>query len=51
MAKAKDTKDAPADDEAPKGGKKKLLVIGLVAVLAIGAAASFLVFRGGGAEA
>ena len=48
---AKDKKDAPADDEAPKGGKKKLLIIGLVAVLAIGAAAYFFVFSGGGAEA
>jgi flagellar protein FliL len=51
MAKAKDTKDAPADDEAPKGGKKKLLIIGLVAVLALGAAAYFFVFSGGSAEA
>ena len=50
-AKGKDKNDAPADDEAPKGGKKKLLVIGLVAVLAIGAAAYFFVFSGGGAEA
>ena len=48
---AKDKKDAPADDEAPKGGKKKLLIIGLVAVLAIGAAAYFFVVSGGGAEA
>jgi flagellar FliL protein len=51
MAKDKDKKDAPADDEAPKGGKKKLLIIGLVAVLALGAAAYFFVFSGGGAEA
>jgi flagellar FliL protein len=48
---AKDKKDAPADDEAPKAGTKKLLIIGLVAVLAIGAAAYFFVFSGGGAEA
>src|SRR4051812_19288016 len=48
---AKDKKDAPADAEAPKGGKKKLLIIGLVAVMAIGAAAYFFVFSGGGAEA
>jgi flagellar FliL protein len=49
---AKDTsKEAPADDDAPKGGKKKLLVIGLVAVLVLGAAAYFFVFSGGGAEA
>jgi flagellar protein FliL len=45
---AKDKKDAPADDEAPKGGKKKLLIIGLVAVPAIVAAAYFFVFSGGG---
>jgi flagellar FliL protein len=51
MAKDKDKKDASPDDEAPKGGKKKLLIIGLVAVLAIGAAAYFFVFSGGGAEA
>jgi flagellar FliL protein len=48
MAKDKDKKDAPADDDAPKGGKKKLLIIGLVAVLALGAAAYFFVFSGGG---
>jgi flagellar FliL protein len=48
---AKDTKDAPAEEEAPAGGKRKLLVIALVAVLAIGAAAYFFVFSGGGAEA
>jgi len=47
MSKDK-TKEAPADEDAPKGGKKKLLVIGLVAVLAIGAAAYFFVFSGGG---
>jgi flagellar FliL protein len=46
---SKKTKDeAPADEEAPKGGKKKLLIIGLVAVLAIGAAAYFFVFSGSG---
>jgi flagellar FliL protein len=46
---SKKTKDeTPADEDAPKGGKKKLLVIGLVAVLAIGAAAYFFVFSGGG---
>jgi len=50
MAKDK-SKDAPEDDDAPKGGKKKLLIIGLVAVLALGAAAYFFVFSGGGAEA
>jgi flagellar FliL protein len=46
---SKDKKDeTPADEDAPKGGKKKLLIIGLVAVLAIGAAAYFFVFSGGG---
>ena len=47
----KKTKEAPADDDAPKGGKKKLLVIALVAVLAIGAGAYFFLFSGGEAEA
>jgi flagellar FliL protein len=46
---SKDKKvDKPEDEDAPKGGKKKLLVIGLVALLAIGAAAYFFVFSGGG---
>jgi flagellar FliL protein len=36
------------DDDAPKGGKKKLLVIALVAVLAIGAGAYFFLFSGSG---
>ena len=40
--------DKPADEEGAKGGKKKLLIIGLVAVLAIGAAAYFFVFSGSG---
>jgi flagellar FliL protein len=49
---AKDTsKEVPADDDAPKGGKKKLLIIGLVAVLALGAGAYFFLFSGGGASA
>ena len=47
--KKKDKKDeAPADDDAPKGGKKKLIVIALVAVLAIGAGAYFFLFSGSG---
>ena len=50
MSKSKKD-ETPVDEDAPKGGKKKLLVIGLVAVLAIGAAAYFFVFSGGGAEA
>ena len=49
---AKNKKEAPeGDEEAPKGGKKKLLIIGLVAVLAIGAGAYFFLFSGGSAEA
>ena len=48
MSKSKKD-ETPADEDAPKGGKKKLLIIGLVAVLAIGAAAYFFVFSGGGA--
>jgi flagellar FliL protein len=48
---SKKKKEAPEGEEAPQGGKKKLLIIGLVAVLAIGAAAYFFVFSGGAAEA
>ncbi|MCU1606379.1 MAG: fliL [Modestobacter sp.] len=44
-------KEAPEDEDAPKGGKKKLLIIGLVAVLAIGAGAYFFLFSGGSAAA
>ena len=47
MSKAKKD-EKPEDEDAPKGGKKKLLIIGLVAVLALGAAAYFFVFSGGG---
>ncbi|GAB4082704.1 flagellar basal body protein FliL [Modestobacter muralis] len=49
MNKDKSKKDdKPADEEGAKGGKKKLLIIALVAVLAIGAAAYFFVFSGSG---
>ena len=48
---AKKPKEAPKDDDAPKGGKKKLLVIALVAVLAVGAGAYFFLFSGSSAEA
>jgi flagellar FliL protein len=49
---ARKKKEAPeVDEDAPKGGKKKLLIIGLVAVLAIGAGAYFFLFSGGSAEA
>jgi len=41
-------KDAPEGEDAPKGGKKKLLIIALVAVLAIGAGAYFFLFSGSG---
>jgi flagellar protein FliL len=51
MSRKKD-KEAPAGDgEEAKGGKKKLLIIGLAAVLAIGAGLYFFVFAGGSAEA
>jgi flagellar FliL protein len=45
---SKKKKDAPEGDDEAKGGKKKLLIIGLVAVLAIGAAAYFFLFSGSG---
>ena len=47
----KKKKEAPADGDAPKGGKKKLLIIALVAVLAIGAGAYFFLFSGSGEAA
>jgi flagellar FliL protein len=47
---SKNKKDTPEDEDAPKG-KKKLLIIGLVAVLAIGAAAYFFLFSGSGEAA
>ena len=45
---SKKPKETPEDEDAPKGGKKKLLIIGLVAVLALGAAAYFFLFSGSG---
>lgn len=48
MSKSKKKDDAPADEDAPKGGRKKLLIIALVAVLAIGAGAYFFLFSGSG---
>ena len=50
---SKKTKEAvvESEDGEAKGGKKKLLVIALVAVLAIGAGAYFFLFSGGDAEA
>jgi flagellar FliL protein len=41
-------KDAPAEEDAAPGSKKKMLVIALVAVLAIGAGAYFFLFSGSG---
>jgi flagellar protein FliL len=48
---AKKKKDDVAEGEEAKGGKKKLLMIGLVAVLAVGAGAYFFLFSGGSASA
>jgi flagellar protein FliL len=48
--KTKKTEETPEDGEA-KGGKKKLLVIGLVAVLALAGAAYFFLFAGSGEAA
>jgi len=51
MAKTKKPKPVAEDGEEATGGKKKLLMIGLVAVLAIGAGAYFFLFSGGSSEA
>jgi flagellar protein FliL len=48
---AKKKKVDVEDGEEAKGGKKKLMIIALVAVLAIGAGAYFFVFSGGSSEA
>jgi flagellar protein FliL len=48
--KTKKTEETPEDGEAT-GGKKKLLVIGLVAVLALAGAAYFFLFAGSGEAA
>jgi flagellar FliL protein len=48
---AKKTNEAPLEEDAPTGGRKKLLIIALVAVLAVGAGAYFFLFSGGSAEA
>jgi flagellar protein FliL len=51
MAK-KDKKDeTPEDGESTGGGKKKILVIGLVAVLALAGAAYYFLFAGSGEAA
>jgi flagellar protein FliL len=49
--KTKKTEGTPEDGEATGGGRKKLLVIGLVAVLALAGAAYFLLFAGSGEAA
>jgi len=51
MAKKEKKEATPADGEEAPGGKKKLLVIGLVAVLALGAGAYFFLFSGSSATA
>lgn len=48
---SKKTKPDDTDADGAKGGKKKLLIMGLVAVLAIGAGAYFFLFSGNSAEA
>ena len=51
MSKDKDTRaDTPADDEAP-GGRRKLLLVGLAVLLVAAGAAWFLLVSGGSAEA
>ncbi|MGK5115295.1 MULTISPECIES: flagellar basal body-associated FliL family protein [unclassified Geodermatophilus] len=50
MADKKKTAETPEDGEA-KGGRKKLLVVGLVALLAVAGAAYFFLFAGSGEAA
>ncbi|SDF49788.1 flagellar basal body-associated FliL family protein [Klenkia brasiliensis] len=51
-SKGKKGKDAPAEDgEEKKGGKLKLIIIAVVALLGIGAGLYFFVFSGSGDEA
>ncbi len=49
-AKGKEIKDVE-DGEEKKGGKLKFIIIGVVALLAIGAGLYFFVFSGSGDEA
>ncbi|SCX38413.1 flagellar FliL protein [Klenkia marina] len=49
-AKGKEIKDAE-DGEEKKGGKLKLIIVAVVALLAIGAGLYFFVFSGGGEDA
>ena len=48
MADKKTKKDETAEGDEAKGGGKKLLIVGLVAVLAIAGAAYFFLFAGSG---
>ena len=50
-AKGKKGKDDAEDGEAKKGGKLKLIIIAVVALLAIGAGLYFFVFAGSGDDA
>ncbi|GAA4313444.1 flagellar basal body-associated FliL family protein [Klenkia terrae] len=49
--KSKGAKDVAEDGEVAKGGKLKLIIIAVVALLAIGAGLYFFVFSGSGEEA
>ncbi len=48
MADKKTKKDESPEGDEPKGGKKKLLIVGLVAVLALAGAAYFFLFASSG---
>ena len=48
MADKKTKKDESPEGDEPKGGKKKLLLVGLVAVLALAGAAYFFLFASSG---
>ena len=48
MADKKTKQDESPEGDEPKGGKKKLLIIGLVVALAVAGAAYFFVFAGSG---
>ena len=48
MADKKTKQDESPEGDEPKGGKKKLLIVGLVAVLALAGAAYFFLFAGSG---
>ena len=50
-AKGKKGKDDAEDGEVKKGGKLKLIIIAVVALLAIGAGLYFFVFAGSGDDA